>query len=233
MNTSVVAERHVQLHVKAIISPFVASADLPYWWEPLFRSCRNPSIFLSGAWIQTWLEVYGADFEAQWLRWEHNGVVVGGCLLVTRMTWKWLLPMRSLYLNATGETWRRTPFAEYNDILHLPGYEEQVAKDAARLVQTMRWSRFHVFGYQQGALVSLLISRLPAAAVDNITRKANFIDFAGVGGREFEASLAGKGGSHIRRNRRLYEAAYGKFEVTIARNLEEAMLFFFGARGPE
>lgn len=204
----------------------MASAGVPYWWEPLFRLCPNRSIFLSGDWIQTWLEVYGNEFEAKWVRWEHNGAVVGGCLLVTKMAWKWLFPMRSLYLNATGETARGTPLAEYNDILHLPGYKELIATDAARVALNMRWSRFHVFGYKEGALASLLVHLLPFAAVENDTSNANFVDFAAVGEKEFEASLSGKSGSQVRRNRRLHEEAYGNFEVVKARNLDEAMLFF-------
>lgn len=212
--------------VNAVVSPFLVAAGVPLWWDPLFRACGNRSIFTSGAWIQSWMEVYGDDFDGQWVHWEHDGVVVAGCLLVTRMAGKWLLPMRSLFLNATGETTRRTPFAEYNDILCLSGFEDSIAVDAARVVSAMRWSRFHMLGYQEDALVSRMISHLPIAALDNDFKKASFIDLVALGEVEFGASLSGKAGNHIRRNRRLFEETYGSLTVVHAQDFQEAMRYF-------
>lgn len=216
----------VQLQLQAVVSPLVAGARVPSWWEPLFRSSHNGSIFSSATWIQTWLDVYGDEFKGQWVHWQHDGRVVGGCLLVTRITWPWLMPMRSLFLNATGQSPRRTPLAEYNDILHLPGFDAQIATDAARIVREMRWSRFHMLGYQNGALVSRLIAQLPLAAVNDTVKKANFADLALITEVNYESTLSGKVGSHIRRNRRLYEKEYGVFEVVPARGLDEAMHYF-------
>lgn len=215
-----------QLQLQAVVSPLAAGARVPSWWEPLFRSSHNGSIFSSTIWIQTWLDVYGDEYQGQWVHWQHDGRVVGGCLLVTRMTWPWMMPMRSLFLNATGQSSRRTPLAEYNDILHLPGFDAQIATDAARIVREMRWSRFHMLGYQNGALVSRLISQLPLAAINDTVKKANFADLALITEVNYESTLSGKVGSHIRRNRRLYEKEYGVFEVVTARGLDEAMHYF-------
>ena len=137
-----------------------------------------------------------------------------------------MMPMRSLFLNATGQSSRRTPLAEYNDILHLQGFDAEIAMNAARIVREMRWSRFHMLGYQNGALVSRLISHLPLATVNDDVKKANFADLALITEVNYESTLAGKVGSHIRRNRRLYEKEYGVFEVVPARDLAEAMRYF-------
>src|SRR3546814_7068558 len=91
--------------------------------------------------MRTWLEVYAADVKGWWVRWDHDGTTVAGCLLLGRVVWKQFIPLRSLYLNATGEAVARTPLAEFNDILCLSGYEEIVADDFATMLNTLRWER--------------------------------------------------------------------------------------------
>ena len=67
--------------LQAVVSPLVSGARVPSWWEPLFRSSDNASIFSSTIWMQTWLDVYGDAYKGQWVHWQHDGRVVGGCLL--------------------------------------------------------------------------------------------------------------------------------------------------------
>ena len=213
-------------HVVAVVSPLMAGSNLPNWWGPLFKTCHNPSVFVSPAWLESWLEVYGGDFKGCWVRWESGGIVVGGCLLVTRTIWKWAIPMKTVFLNATGVSERRTPMAEYNDILHLAGYEAAIVADVARVLQAQSWSLLSIPGYKKDALVADLILHLPTAGKTTDEKKASFVNLTALGEIEFEASLAGKSGSSIRRNRRLYEKAYGNLEVARAQNIEEAMRFF-------
>ena len=81
-------------------------------------------------------------------------------------------------------------------------------------------------GYKKDALVADLILNLPGAGKTTDKKKANFVDLNALGDIEFEASLADKRGSSIRRNRRLYEPAHGNLELVRAENIEEAMRFF-------
>ena len=226
MDFAIMTKRESELQLNMIVTPFVVGKGVPVWWEPLFLSCCNGSIFTSGVWIQTWLDIYGKNLDGIWVRWEHRGVVVGGCLLVTRVATKWLMPMRFIFLNATGETARRAPTPEYNDILYVHGYEESICADATQLVQSMRWSQFHVLGYCENALVARVISGLPLAVAESDKKAANFVNLATLTEIQFESSLIGSGGSRIRRNRRLYEKAEGNLKVVRARNLDEAMYFF-------
>jgi CelD/BcsL family acetyltransferase involved in cellulose biosynthesis len=215
-----------RLPVRAAISPLVSGAAIPQWWEPLSRSSCNGSVFLSSAWMQSWLEVYGNDFQGQWIRWEHERETVGGCLLVSRIVWKRCIPMRSLYLNATGEVIERAPLAEFNDILHVPGYGEAIAADFARLVQTMAWDRLLLSGYEERGVLDRLIPLLPAAEVHHEPRAAPYVDIAALPEKEFMATLTGKAGNHIRRNFRLHEEEHGELSVTTASSLEQAMQYF-------
>lgn len=213
-------------HLVAEIVRAQPAAGMPAWWDALSRNAGNASVFLSTAWMQTWLEIYGADFELFWVCWREAGNVVGGCLLASRTTWSWLLPSRSLFLNASGETLRRSPMAEYNDILCRPGYEDRIALAAAHALRDRTWSRLHLSGYRDDAVMARIAGALPIVGVEDNPRNAYFADLAAVGERSFETALAGKVGSHIRRNRRLYEKEYGPFQVLRAETRSDADRYF-------
>lgn len=214
-----------QPRLEAVTSPLVRDAGVPDWWVDLFDNACNRSVFLSLAWIQTWLEAYERDFRGVWVRWEHCGSTVGGCLLLTRVVWKSGVPMVSLFVNATGEAVERTPLAEYNDVLHVAGYEDAIATDLARIIARMRWSRLLLSGHADCSVLCRLPRLLPSALVERDPRPAPYVDLGALPG-EFEATLGGKGGSQIRRNTRLYEKEYGSCKVTAAATLAQALRFF-------
>lgn len=212
--------------VTASLSPLVSGAGTPAWWNPLHQASCNGSVFLSDAWMQSWLEVYGGDFEGVWIRWEHDGTTVAGCLLLSRVVWKSCVPLRSLYLNATGEAAQRTPLAEFNDILHLAGYAEAVAVDFSRQVGAMSWDRLLLSGHESGGLVDRAIPLIPSALVEHDPRPAPYVHIAALPPKSFEATLTGKVGSHIRRNTRLFEKQHGPPVVVAATSLGQAMRYF-------
>lgn len=225
VSTTAFAAALLQPRLEAVTSPLAPDAGVPAWWEELFHAACNRSVFLSRDWMQSWLEVYERDFDGVWVRWEHRGATVGGCLLLTRVVWRGGVPMRSLFVNATGEAGERTPLAEYNDVLHVGGHELAIAADLARIVRAMRWSRLLLSGHREGSLLGRLARLVPAALVEHDPRPAPYVDLASLPA-SFEATLNGKGGSQIRRNTRLYEKEHGPCRVTVADSLEQAMHFF-------
>lgn len=199
---------------------------MPQWWAPLYETSCNRSIFLSNAWLQCWLEVYGDDFEGFWVRWETDGGVVGGCLLLTRTIFRACIPFRTLYLNATGEARERTPLAEFNAVLHLSGFDAAVAADLACLLAEMRWDRLLVSGYEDAGILGNLVPRLPAASVEHERKPAPFVDLAAVDGASFESSLGSNTRSQVHRSKRLYEQRSGAVRIERASSLEQAMQYF-------
>lgn len=224
---SIAARDAVDLSVKVSVAPHVRNADVPGWWAPLFGSSCNGTVFLSADWMQSWLEVYGGDFQGFWIRWEHAETTVAGCLLLSRVVWKRCIPFKSLYLNATGEAGERTPLAEFNDVLHLDGYADVVAADFARLVNKMSWDRLLLSGYENNGLLHRAIPMIPSALVQTEARHAPYVDFSSLSAGAFETTLTGKVGSHIRRNSRLFHKKFGKLDVATASSLEEAMQYFY------
>ena len=201
-------------------------ARLPQWWVPLYDASCNRSVFLSGAWLQCWLEVYGDDFDGFWVRWEEDGVVVGGCLFLERTISRSCIRLRTLYLNATGEARERTPLAEFNSILHITGFDDVIAADLARLLAEKRWDRLLVGGHEDSGLLGSLIPRLPAALVERELQPAPFVDLTTTAGTSFKVSLSSNTRSQVRRSQRLYEQKSGRIRIERASSLEQALQYF-------
>jgi glycosyltransferase involved in cell wall biosynthesis len=217
--------------LQRIVSPFSSSGGLPEWWEPLLRVAGNASIFLTAAWMQTWLETYGVNFRGLWVHWEMDAQVVGGCLLLERTDWRRGIPLRTVYFNATGESSRPSPYAEFNDVVHVPAHANAIASDLCRLVSTRRWSRLQLSGYEPGGVFARLVEMLPHAAVERETEAARYVDLRGIGERAFETTLTGKSGTYVRRNHRWYSDHRGTIEVRRAGDADEAKQMFADLRG--
>lgn len=201
----------VTRHIESV----TGRAVVPAWWGPLYEASCNRSIFLSQAWTQNWLDIYGADFEVDWIHWTSGKEVVGGCLLLRRTIAVRFVRLRTLYVNATGDARVRTPLAEFNDILHLRGFEEEIGADFAQIVRNMSWSRLKLSGYLEQSLLGRCIPELPACRIEREVRVAPFADLIALGDEPFEASLSGNARYQIRRTNRLYEQRFGA--VTISR----------------
>lgn len=203
--------------------PLHASQGVPSWWEALFARSSYASSFVSPAWIQTWLEVYGAGFSGSWVCWESAGEIVGGCLVLERSVRWHSLPVRSVYLNAGAESQSRSPLTEYNHALCLPGYEELIGRSVAAYLNGLSWSRAELWGHEDGPFFRALLSELSQCGLGRRTNLARFVNLSGLGGKEYESTLSSKTRSQIRRCRRMYEEAHGVITVSIASDAEEAI----------
>jgi CelD/BcsL family acetyltransferase involved in cellulose biosynthesis len=212
--------------VKRFIDRFDPSGTVPGWWQPLFEASTCDSLFVSTAWMQAWIGVYGADFEGCWVHWEAQGRVVGGCLLVERVIRVKNVPFRSLFLNATGEAAAPTPLTEYNDLLVVPGHADAVAADFARMLGKQAWSRLLLCGHEANGVVARVLEHLPGGHTEQERKASRFVDLAALGARPFESTLAGKAGTRVRRNRREFEERLGEITVQRAADVLQALDWF-------
>lgn len=207
------------------VTPLARIRQVPHWWEPLYEASCDRSIFLSAAWLRSWLEGYGDEFEGFWVRWETNGVVVGGCLIAAR---RYRLPfahLRTLYLNATGRTKERSPLAEFNGVLHMPGFEAAIAADFSRFLKELPWSRLLISGHEDRGLLSHLIPLLPAILVERELMPAPFVELAAMSHESYEAMLGSNTRGQIRRSHRLYEERFGRITLNVALSLDQALQY--------
>ncbi|HEY9026308.1 MAG TPA: GNAT family N-acetyltransferase [Burkholderiaceae bacterium] len=212
--------------MKRRIAPYLSAGPLPDWWAPLFEASGNDSVFLSPAWMATWIAVYGADFTGSWVHWEADGRVVAGCLLVERVIRVRRVPFRTQFLNATGKADMPTPLAEFNDVLHLPGHRDAVATDFVHLLQERSWGRLLLSGHERDGVVGRALARVGGTQTEQRCQPAPFVDLLALGDRPFESTVTGKSGTNLRRNRRDYESQLGEVGVRRAADLGEALRFF-------
>jgi len=208
------------------IAPFVSDGPLPDWWAPLFEASGSDSIFLSPAWMATWIAVYGVDFSGSWVRWEVAGRVVAGCLLVERVIKVKGVPFRSQFLNATGKAGAPTPLAEFNDVLHLPGHRDEVVADVVHLLRERAWGRLLLSGHERDGVIGRALAHVGGTQTEQRCQPSPFVDLVALGDRPFESTVTGKSGTHLRRDRRDYEAQRGDIGVHRAADLDEALRFF-------
>jgi CelD/BcsL family acetyltransferase involved in cellulose biosynthesis len=207
-------------------APFQSDRPLPAWWAPLFEASGSDSIFLSPAWMATWVAVYGADFTGSWVHWELDGRVVAGCLLVERVIRVKGVPFRSQFLNATGKAEAPTPLAEFNDVLHLPGHGDAVAADLVELLHERSWGRLLLSGHEPDGIIARVLSAVGGTQTEQRCQPSPFVDLRALGDKPFESTVTGKSGTNLRRNRRDYEAQLGEIAVRRAADLDEALHFF-------
>jgi hypothetical protein len=211
----------VERHVMA----FNNNTPLPDWWPALFECVADASIFVSPGWMQSWIEVYGHEFSGFWVRWACRGETVGGCLILKRTVWLRRLPLATLFVNTADETSHRSPAVEFNQILHLAGYGALLAADLARVLVDSRWVRLALYGYEDSALMRLMLEHLPLCGIDREERPSPYVDLETIVGNDYEATLSGKSRSQIRRSRRIYEEMYGPVVIEAAADYEQAISF--------
>ena len=118
-------------------------ASLREEWDDLYRSCPSATPFSSWEWLYSWWEVYREDSYALRLVTLRNesGLLVG------------LLPLmaarrgRLVFLGDSAKAFYWYIMTPYKDVLVREGWEEEVAKAAARALKEMRG--WHVADLQE------------------------------------------------------------------------------------
>lgn len=217
--------------MKRFVDPLVPTDPLPAWWPDLFETAGRGSVFLSPAWTRTWVECFGHAFDGEWVRWEEGGRVVAGGLLIGRRMAVKRIPMRTLFLNATGSAPVPTPFPEYNDLMCRPGHETPVLDDLAAWLCGRRWNRLMWCGHEADSLAQRLLQRLPASGAERECKPSRYVNLTELGERLFETTVAGKAGTHVRRNLREYRERLGDdLQVTVSQSLPETLEAFEAMR---
>lgn len=212
----------VQRHISALQE----QGGFPDWWGPLYEVACNRTIFLSREWLENWLDLYGSGFSGQWVHWSCNGRVVGGCLLLNRPIRIGGLFFRTVFLNTAEATRERSPLAEYNDILHVDGFESAIANDLVALLSEMEWHRLALAACCGDGIIRRVVDALPVQDLDIRQTPAPYIDFLDLPDEPFERRLTNNTRSQIQRCRRIYEETSGPVQFTAAATLEQALQYF-------
>ena len=201
------------------------SRTVPIWWSSLLGKAARTSIFLTAEWMQSWLDTYAHDFAGQWVCWHVGDEIVGGCLLLTHTKRKWLFSLRSVYFNATGEARDRTPLAEFNDVLFVEQYRQEIAQDLTQLLNLQAWDRLYFSGYEPGGVLHALCNLVPSAHLKNKIEAAAYIDLDALNGASFEKTLSANTRSQLKRCRRHYVEQFGTITIDRAETTQAALAY--------
>ncbi len=114
-------------------------------WGILHAQLQHPTMFLSEAWVDCWLTVFGRD--ASPLLWvaRAGDAVVAMALLVRRWERRGPVPVRCLYLNTAGEG-ADSVTLEHNALLVQPGCEDAAWQALAETLHSLPWDELILAG---------------------------------------------------------------------------------------
>jgi hypothetical protein len=114
-------------------------------WGALHAGLAHPTLFLSEAWVDCWLAVYGPGMRPLLWTARTGGEVVAMALLVRVREWRGPVPVRCLYLNTAGEG-ADSVTLEHNTLLVRPGLEDVAWRAFADMLGRLSWDELVLVG---------------------------------------------------------------------------------------
>lgn len=186
-------------------------------WRTL-EAVARPTYFLTWGWIETWLAALPRESMPQLAIFREGGVAVGACFLGRRRAVRHgIVPVRGMYINATGIPRFDELCIEHNRVMCRPG----TAWPLAGLVRLLPggWDELILPGVDRGALDPLTPGGDYQILVDRAV-PAPYVDLSRVRAAADYLSLLGPNTrSQIRRARRLV----GRCELEVARSTTHAL----------
>ncbi len=186
--------------------------------------------FLSPGWVETWLDSLPREVALKLVVGYLDGSPVLAFFAGIRGLWrKRVIPVRSVFVNATGVPEIDRLSIEYNQVLMKGTPPERIWDVLEELDRTESWDEFVFPGHAVDAVADSLISRCPPRWRPVVVRDdpSPYVNLEAV--REKEGDYASLLSSNTRRQmRRCYEAysKNGAIECEVAANADRALEMF-------
>jgi CelD/BcsL family acetyltransferase involved in cellulose biosynthesis len=195
-------------------------------WRTLASESPYTSFFLSTAWVDSWMEVFGPTLETEFLVFEAGTGTVAVCLLVARTVWNGPFRVRRIYLNTSGER-EGSPMMEYNNLLCREGWEKKVADALVLHVRSRAWDELVLDGFCEGQPLQALEAALAALDEEVTWHPVRYVDLQVLrdSGQDYDAALSRKWRQNLRQSNRRYEIS-GPLKIDSASDTAEALAMF-------
>ena len=222
---------HGDLHLQ--IMPFSTRlwSRIESEWDSLLVRCQSSSAFMSSAWMQRWLIVFGETMRPDTLVWrDDRGVAVAVCLVTIRRERRGPFTVRRAYLNATGE---HLVASEHNVILCLPAWHSVVCADIIAFTRARGADSIMMSGFSVESRDC--IQRLwPKNGLSRgFASDDRFVALKTLraSGSDYLSTLSRSSREQIRRSIRIYREQFGNPVVEIAGSPQRAAKLFQPLRG--
>jgi hypothetical protein len=217
-------DRTVELDVQPASAWTRVSDD----WRALAEQAPNTSFFLTSEWADAWMKAFAVTLKPEFLIFRSGRQVVGLCMLVKRLERNGPVPVTRIYLNMSGENEIEDTTIEYNDVLCLEGWHEDVTRCLAAHLKSRRWDEFIANGLTGGSAVGAMPwASFTNAEPERIARTSYYVDLAAARALSpsFEASIGPRSRKNVRRYMNLYRAL-GECGVEAPADAEGAVAMF-------
>lgn len=193
-------------------------------WRSVAMQCTHTTTFLSAEVMDVWIQTVGRSLDAQLCLFEADGLTYACTLLVKSKSKVGPVPVTMVHLNCSGEPDEFSLCLEYNDLLCLPGYEEQAVAALLEQLQRSGCDFAELAGMSESQTCQRILQSLAAPALSN-RQNAFVVDlhYFRAKSLDYAQSLSSNCRGAIRRSIKLYEAAYGPVQLASAKDAEEGV----------
>lgn len=206
--------------------PFSDWESIRPQWTELFSLNLAESFFMGPAWVEAWLQTFGALLKAEMVLVRDKGELVGAAVLAWPQPAglaKRALRGRRLCLHTAGEPRDEDCGVEYSGALARPGYEDRVYDALATKVLGLGWDELVLSGVTERTL-NRVRARLPDCAEETSWLPAFRVDLVPLraAGKPYSSVLSSNTRGQLTRSMRLY-AERGDVRLVRAATADEAL----------
>lgn len=201
---------------------------ISHFWSDLHRKSPHSSFYLSPDWTAAWVETFGELLQPQFLVFKADELAVGACLLVEVREPRGPFNVKRIYLNTAGGDPADRTLMEFNNLLCLGGWEDEVAEALGAHLRGLEWDEFAIEGIVPGPVLSAIQSRcFPDLSPELSTMPRLWVDLDQLRrtGSGYEDSLSSNTREQIRRSMKLYKQM-GEVLADVAADLTTAQDYF-------
>ncbi|MBC8386241.1 MAG: GNAT family N-acetyltransferase [Gammaproteobacteria bacterium] len=198
------------------------------WLE--IETVAQPSFFLSWDWMSNWIETYAPELVVITAHYQNKLVAIGLFTYSTEKRHK-IISSKQLRLNQTGNNDLDQIWIEYNDFICIPEHQHHAINASIQMLQkkTYQWDELIFSMSPSLRYESLLSENFQIKVIDKTPCYAVDLSKIRASKHPYIETISANSRYQIRRSIRKYKQLYGKIDLTIASNLEEAMSYFHEA----
>lgn len=185
------------------------------------RTSPYATFFLRAEWVESWLEIFAPLLATEILVFRAASEPVAAAVLVRRMAYYRIFPVRCVFLNTSGEDARDTPCFEFNNLLCLEGWEQPVAVALRDYLERRPWDEFRLDGFCPGPPLEALGAAFAGAVRCSTVRQDYFINLQAL--RETNTPYEKALGYKTRNRMRLTFRHYGQTTLETAASTDAAL----------